>query len=345
MAALPSRAADEPSLPERYATIYLAINTAEQSERHGDYPDALQGFKDSYVKLAEIQKADPDWETALVLARLADAKAKILELEPKADAAMQAKGAPAVGATNAAPVAAAVNPPQNLPPEVKAFQQSLPRLEKEANSPQMATQDSIFVRPTPRFHNVYPWHTNVMSKLIWIGQDGKKASAWDANWMRDFNGADTPQERNGYSPAGHACGRNPFYVSLPFNDLAHADLAQKWLPKGWSRAARNGTPVSACKDRWVDLKNARGDDCLAQWEDAGPHGDDRASYVFGADAPREDVSGIGLSPAVAAYLQMTSDARWVSWRFVDESNVRPGPWLKLDEQAVMYTAMHAASGK
>jgi hypothetical protein len=35
----------------------------------------------------------------------------------------------------------------------------------------------------------------------------------------------------------------------------------------------------------------------------------------------------------------------VSWRFADEADVRPGAWLKLDEQAVMYTAMHGASGR
>ncbi len=342
--ALPLRGADEPSLPERYAAVYVAINTAEQSERHEDFAGAVVQFKDCYAKLAEIQTSDPDWEAALVVHRMADCKAKILELQPKADVAGQANGAPAAGApnaalatTNAAP-AAAPNLPSNLPPEVKAFQNALPRLEKEADSRPEAAQTLVPVRLHP--YNIYPWHTNVVSEPIWIGMDGKKASVWDPNWERDFNGVDTPQDRNGYAPAGHACGRNPFYVSLPFNDLAHPDLARKWLPKGWVREPRNGVARSACKDRWVELKNARGDDCFAQWEDAGPTGNDRASYVFGADGPGKDESGIGLSPAVADYLGMNSKAPGVSWRFVDETNVRPGQWLKLDEQAVMYTAMH-----
>ncbi len=30
----------------------------------------------------------------------------------------------------------------------------------------------------------------------------------------------------------------------------------------------------------------------------------------------------------------------MSWRFVDDEDVPPGQWLKYDEQAVIYTALH-----
>jgi hypothetical protein len=159
-----------------------------------------------------------------------------------------------------------------------------------------------FASPLPLPHNIYPWKANAPVAQIWIGKDGVKASAWDEHWERDFGGPDTPDNRNGYSTGGHACGLNPFYVALPFNDLKHADLARQWLPKGWARAGRNGVARSACRDRWLELKNARGDVCYAQWEDSGPKGDDRAEYVFGSGALERGEAGIGLSPAAYEYL-------------------------------------------
>jgi len=80
----PLARADE-TLQQKYLNVYLKINEAEQMERHGDYRGALADFKDCYEGLAKINKSDPNWETALVLHRMADCKAKILELQPKAD--------------------------------------------------------------------------------------------------------------------------------------------------------------------------------------------------------------------------------------------------------------------
>jgi len=84
LAAPLARAAEE-TLQQKYLNIYLKINEAEQMERHGDYRGALADFKECYEGLAKINKSDPNWETALVLHRMADCKAKILELQPKAD--------------------------------------------------------------------------------------------------------------------------------------------------------------------------------------------------------------------------------------------------------------------
>jgi hypothetical protein len=305
---LPAQA-DEASLSQHYLAVYLKINEGEKAERHDDYKGALTAFQDCYGQLVAIRKSDPDWQSALVLHRLADLKAKIIELWPKASAQ------PAAGA--------------NVPsPEAQGFFSSF--------------------EPWPHsLHNIYPLKANITAGVFWIGENGEKASAWTADWMRQNGGADSPDDRNGYAAGEHASRVNPFYVALPFDDLKHPDLAQKWLPKGWARASKNGKAVSACKDRWVELKNARGDVCYAQWEDAGPGADTQPEYVFGDRAPKSpDKPGIDLSPAVAEYLGLTSGGpKLVSWRFVDEADVRPGAWMKLDEQAVIYMAMHEASIK
>jgi hypothetical protein len=307
---LPLRAA-ELTLPERYLHMYIGINEAEQAEHAQDFKSALEGFEDCYRQLLDIQKADPDWEEALVLHRLQDLKAKILEMEGRVNppAANAAPAAPGGLATNRVPIAP-------MPP--MQFAETASR----------------------RSHNIYPWKTNIPAAKFWIGEGGVPSSAWDGNWVRDNDGPDSPTNRNGYASGSHASGLNPFYVALPFNDLAHPDLAQKWLPHGWARAPKNGAPVSACKDRWLELKNARGDVCYAQWEDVGPRRNDHAAYVFGDEVPGKDEPGICVSPAVAEYLQVIGAPALVSWRFVDNADVRPGAWLKMDEQAVLYRALH-----
>ena len=292
---LPLHAVPELSLPKQYLDIYLKINEAEQSERKGDLKAALDTFVVCYQQLLAIQKTDPYWQTSLVVHRLADCKAKIIDLSAKAN-----PGAPLP--VNWAPLAGVL-------------------------------------------HNIYLLKENVAASQFWIGENGDKASAWAADWVRENGGADSPDDRNGYAAGEHASRVNPFYVALPFDDLAHPQLAQKWLPKGWARAPKNGKAVSACKDRWVELKNARGDVCCAQWEDAGPKTDE-AEYVFGgAGAPKAGGPGIEVSPAVGEYLGLDKLNTTVSWRFVDDADVRPGAWMKLDEQAVIYMAMHGASIK
>lgn len=116
------------------------------------------------------------------------------------------------------------------------------------------------------------------------------------------------------------------------------------MPKSWSRLPENGKAVSSCKDRWICIKNAEGRSCYAQWEDAGPGADDDAVYVFGDSAPKvNDKPALSVSPAVADYLGLRGNAQkssQVSWRFVDDADVRPGAWLKYDEQALLYAEMN-----
>jgi hypothetical protein len=80
--ASPIRAQDG-STPHQaeYLKIYLKINDADQLERKGDFRGALADFKDCYARLQRIHNDDPSWESALVIHRMDDCRAKILYLE------------------------------------------------------------------------------------------------------------------------------------------------------------------------------------------------------------------------------------------------------------------------
>ncbi len=76
----------EKTMQQMYLDAFLKINDAEREERGGDYRGSLQDFKAAYEGFAKIHGIDPNWETALVEHRMDDCKAKILDLQPKADA-------------------------------------------------------------------------------------------------------------------------------------------------------------------------------------------------------------------------------------------------------------------
>jgi len=102
-----SLARAEQTLQQRYLDIYLKINDAEHLEKQGDYRGALDDFKDCYDKLAKIHQSDPNWESALVVHRMDDCKAKIIDLEPKAAAQPPAPAGPATNTDNSVPPAPA----------------------------------------------------------------------------------------------------------------------------------------------------------------------------------------------------------------------------------------------
>jgi hypothetical protein len=209
--------------------------------------------------------------------------------------------------------------------------------------------DFNFVSPVKSYHNLYPWKTGIVTTKFWIGEGSTPISStdnvessWDEEWLQKNHGSDNPYDRSGYASGSHASTLNPFYCALPFNDLAFPDQARVWLPRGWYRRPEDGRQISACKDRWVEIKNSRGDVCYAQWEDVGPLRYDDAAYVFGDERPiglGDDRAGLDVSPAVYDYLGLGDRNHYSSWRFVDEADVRPGAWLKLDEQAVIFTAL------
>jgi len=212
------------------------------------------------------------------------------------------------------------------------------------------SSDFVFTNFDRKYKNTYPWKTNIITTMFWIGEGSTPLSSttnvessWDEDWLPHNHGSDSPNDRDGWASGSHASTLNPFYVALPFNDLAFPDKAREWLPRGWYRRPEDGKQVSACKDRWVEIKNRQGDVCYAQWEDVGPLRYDHAEYVFGDERPigmGDDHAGLDVSPAVAQYLNIDGRNRLTSWRFVDDADVRPGAWLKLDEQAVLYTALH-----
>jgi tetratricopeptide (TPR) repeat protein len=72
--------AEDQTLQYQYLKIYLAINTADQLERQGDFQGALAQFKDCYTRLQRIHNSDPSWESALVIQRMNDCRSKIVDL-------------------------------------------------------------------------------------------------------------------------------------------------------------------------------------------------------------------------------------------------------------------------
>jgi hypothetical protein len=208
--------------------------------------------------------------------------------------------------------------------------------------------DFVFANFSHKSKLIYPWRTGIITTMFWIGEGGSSisptdniGSAWDEHWRSTNRGNDDPEERNGYASAEHASTVNPFYVALPFNDLAYPDKARDWVPRSWHRPNQDGKQVSACKDRWVWIKNSNGRSCFAQWEDVGPLRSDHAEYVFGTERPDTYTrAGLDVSPAVAKYLGVAENSRSLtSWRFVDDEDVPPGAWLKYDEQAVIFSAL------
>ncbi len=207
-----------------------------------------------------------------------------------------------------------------------------------------------FVNFSKKVKNVYPWKTNIITTMFYIGEGGSTisstdniASAWDENWRSSNRGPDNPNNRSGYGPADHAATVNTFYVALPFNDLYSPELARRWLPAGWHRPDKDGKQVSACQHRWVEIKNADGHICYAQWEDVGPLNSTDAEYVFGNARPQglgDHRAGLDISPAVAQYLNLDDKRnRYMSWRFVDDEDVPPGQWLRYDEMALLTQAI------
>jgi hypothetical protein len=181
-----------------------------------------------------------------------------------------------------------------------------------------------------------PWKRNVAATVFWVGElptennpTPNNKSAWDQNWQENFGGYDQPDHRNGWAPAGFTPQLNPFYIALPYNDVAkggvHRPEASEVIPWFWEDYRGDG--ISVCKGRWVAIHHA-GQVCYAQWEDVGPFEVDHWQYVFGNESPRSNQNqsaGIDISPAVRDFLKLRSGER-VEWRFMDEQQVPVGPW-------------------
>jgi hypothetical protein len=206
-------------------------------------------------------------------------------------------------------------------------------------APSMA-DDSLRVRPpmekvrTPR----YAWKRDISTTVFWVGERPTEenpvpnhASSWDVKWARNYGGYDNPDPdaRDGFLPAAFTPKENPFYIALPYNDIAkdgHKEEAERIIP--WFKKEFTSKWKSVCKGRWIAIR--KGDRvCYAQWEDAGPFTTDDSDYVFGDARPKANANGAGLdvSPAVRDYLGL--DGHDVTdWKFVEFEDVPLGPWAE-----------------
>ena len=178
-------------------------------------------------------------------------------------------------------------------------------------------------------------HKHVRTTVFWVGEPGSADNAyipndqstWDGSWKKHYGGFDDPNNRNGYWPDGFTPHENPFYCALPYSDL-DSDGNRKNSSTTvvcWSAA---GTKMheSLCKNHWVRIL-FKGKNCYAQWEDAGPFGENDSAYVFGSHGPQQH-AGLDVSPAVRDFLGLNG-LNFTEWEFVDSLEVPAGPWRRI----------------
>jgi hypothetical protein len=224
------------------------------------------------------------------------------------------------------------------------------KLSKKSNAPKddsLLKVDPIVYTPAPNSAppfdvpaERFPWRKEIVTTTFWIGEKPtannpvpNRSSSWDANWSKNYGGYDDPEKRNGFVPAKFTPRQNPFYCALPYNDKStngHRPEAPRVVP--WFKEAYQGPSVSTCKGRWIAIRKGN-KVAYAQWEDAGPFRTDHWQYVFGNERPKPNLNkgaGLDVSPAVRDFLGM-QDTDVTDWKFVDFSEVPPGPWAKLGD--------------
>ena len=212
--------------------------------------------------------------------------------------------------------------------------------------------------PTSTTTDSFPTKRNIITTYFWIGQGGTSISsttniksAWDEFWKKNFGGIDCPEDRKDAKkfreaslPEKFAPTLNPFYVALPFNDIAFPKKARAFVPWWSEKEFKKDHLESQCKGRWVMIK-FQNKVCFAQWEDVGPLRYDHAEYVFGDERPtRYSRAGLDVSPTVRDYLGLSGLDK-TDWKFVDDDQVPYGPWIEYGEQAILYSAIKSQTAK
>ena len=234
----------------------------------------------------------------------------------------------------------------------------VPTSSHQAASAPVAGMTPPIVRPldparsaAPAVRATYTWKKSVTCTVFWIGEQAgprnpvpNNKSSWDAQWESNFGGYDDPEPANRlanratgeFRPKGFVPKLNPFYVALPYNDVAnqggHKSEAAKVIP--WFARMNPESGKTVCKGRWLQIYRG-GRSCFAQWEDCGPFETDDWEYVFGSKPPKtkqNGSAGLDLSPAIRDYLGMQSGEK-VHWRFVEANQVPAGPWKKYGQEA------------
>jgi len=143
----PSLAHAEKTLQERYLEIYIKIHDADQYEQQGDYRSALATFQECYAKLQAMHQSNPDWEPAMVNARLNDFKVKIADLKPKADAQVTAPAVQPTPSPSPSPTA--------LPDDPIVLKQQLTAVQQEliTAKQQISTTNQQLDDMTAKFNN------------------------------------------------------------------------------------------------------------------------------------------------------------------------------------------------
>ncbi len=203
------------------------------------------------------------------------------------------------------------------------------------------------VRPVnPTTGILYPWRLNITATVFWIGEapsannpTPNDKSSWDQQWSENFGGYDDPDpssriadQRSGeFRPKKFTPRLNPFYIALPYNDVAswsaHKPEASKVIP--WFGRVNPDPGKTTLKGRWVQITNGK-ISCYAQWEDCGPWVTDDWEYVFQGKPPKNHSNqdaGIDISPAIRDFLDLQSGKK-CHWRFVEAAQVPYGPWKK-----------------
>ncbi len=200
--------------------------------------------------------------------------------------------------------------------------------------------------PRSLFASRSPWKENIVTTVFWIGELPTKnnptpnhASSWDPQWALNYGGYDDPDSthRRGYIPASFVPRQNPFYCALPYNDVTRGTTkpeAKVVIP--WFKQAFQQEGHSVCKDHWVAIRHGNRV-CYAQWSDCGPFRTDHYQYVFGDAVPLPNLNGgagLDVSPAVRDALAMNATRDVCSWKFVDASEVPPGPWRQFGDNNI-----------
>lgn len=195
----------------------------------------------------------------------------------------------------------------------------------------------FLVQMTPR----YPWKENVITDIGWIGENSNITrgrgipDAWRPDLKVSYGGEDDPdplKREKDFRPSGFVPKLNPFYFSLPYNDVEGPGRtkpeAREFVP--WYDPHTHVNGKSILQNRWLAVRFADRV-CYAQWTNAGPYDVDDWSYVFGnEDEPTGGgfgKAGLEVSPAVRDYLGL-SLGDLCDWRFVEEEHVPEGPWRK-----------------
>ncbi|HEY3898293.1 MAG TPA: hypothetical protein VGM54_06755 [Chthoniobacter sp.] len=264
---------------------------------------------------------------------------------PAEDTKSAVSSKPEAPATNSSPPGAADGTPQDFATHARKMREdAIENMEPKVTAPTTRTLAAS---------GRYPWKTQIVTTMFAVGYGKKghvhKASVWDPQWLSHYGGIDSPNpaKRHNFISTDFVPRENPFYIALPYNDVAEgATKPEAKIVIPWFKAVTekgNWTEgQTICRHRWLAIRSAAGRVCYAQWSDSGPFTTDHWQYVFGNEKPRPNPdggAGLQVSPAVRDYLEL-SNVDVTDWKFVEAQDVPDGPWKTYGEHGA-----HAPSSR